>query len=894
MTLAPGIRLGPYEIVAELGAGGMGVVYRARDTRLRREVAVKVLPASFSGDADRLRRFEEESRAAGSLNHPNIVAIYDVGEQEGSPFVVTELLDGETLRERMAGGPLPVRKVVDYAIQIARGLAAAHEAGIVHRDIKPENLMVLHDGRIKILDFGLAKLVLPPAAAVSEVPTAAMATEPGALLGTVSYMSPEQARGLGVDHRSDLFSFGAVLYELLSGRRPFSGDTTADTLSAILREDPPDLPPSVPTGLDRIVRRCLEKSPAERFQSARDLAFALEALSGLTSSFSQGGTAFAARERRSLRWPVWIAAATAVAFAAGFLLRAALPRRGAPAFERVSRLTAGPAREFGAALSPDGKWIAYLSDARGPVDVWVRFLAGGEPANLTEKVPLNIQRRTEIGGLDISPDGSLIAFDAGPRIPGQEPMATVPFGVVGSAGGVESWVIPAPLGGTPRRLIANGHAARWSPDGRSIVFVRAGSVLGDGLRVADADGGNVREILKPEAGFHAHWPAWSADGRFIYFTRSLTTANLEPSELYRIPAAGGEAKAVVKTTRRAIQAAPAASGLYYAANPDSADLALWWRPLGRGEAVRLTTGLGAYGEPRVSPDGRSVLATLIEAKQSLISLSLSAEKPSDSRDLTDGYFGDRDPAFSPRGDRLVWSSSRAGNRNLWIGAADASGSRPLTAGAAFDERPAFSPDGSRVAFVSDRGGTRGIWVVPSDGGAPVLLAAAQVLDTLTWSPDARWIVYAAPAGDLPGLFKLSVGDGKIFRIPTPSGAHSPAWSPDGHAIAFLRITAGEPVRIGMLDPEGHPMTSPDTGIATFTNGQLAWCSDSRRLVAAAVPGTLDSSVWLIEPGTGGGARKIASFPSNERVRGVAASPDGATVLVGRYQASSDIVLFTTR
>jgi Tol biopolymer transport system component len=755
--------------------------------------------------------------------------------------------------------------------------------------------MVIRDGRVKILDFGLAKLSPPPSAHISELPTAAVATEPGALLGTVSYMSPEQARGLAVDHRSDLFSFGAVLFELVSGRRPFSETTTADTLSAILREDPPELPASVPAGFARIVRRCLEKSPAERFQSARDLAFALEALSGLTSSVSPAPSSSPARNGRAVRTAGWIAFGVAAAFAAGFFVHPALSRRAAPSFERVSRLTAGPAREFGAALSPDGKWIAYLSDARGPVDIWVRFLSGGEPANLTEKIPLTIQRRAEIGALDISPDGSLIAFDAGPPPQsGREPVSTVPFGVPGSAGSVESWVIPAPLGGTPRRLIAKGHAARWSPDGRSIAFVRAGSILGDGLCVADADGGNVREILKPQAGLHTHWPAWSADGRFIYFTRSITTSNVEPSEVYRVPAAGGEAEAVVRTTRRAIHAAPVESGLFYAANPDSADLSLWWRPLGRGEPVRLTTGIGTYAEPRVSQDGRSVLATLVEAKQSLVSYSLLPEKASEGKDLTDGYFGDFDPALSPKGDRLVWSSSRAGNRNLWIGAADASGSRPLTAGAAFDERPAFSADGSRVAFVSDRGGSRGIWTVPSDGGAPAFLAAAQVLDSLTWSPDGKWIVYSAPAGELPGLYKISVADGKVSKLPTPSGAHSPSWSPDGRAIAFLQISPGEPVRIRLMDPEGRPMPSPETGVASFNNGALAWSSDSRRLVAAAQPGALDASVWLIEPESKEKIRKIASFQTNARIRGIALSPDGGAVIVGRHQASSDIVLFTTR
>ena len=892
--IAVGSRLGPYEVIAPLGAGGMGEVWRARDPRLRRDVALKLLPAEVSLDAARLARFEQEAQAASALNHPAIVTVFDVGTADGSAYIAMELIEGSTLRALLAEGPIPARRLAPIAAEAASGLAAAHEAGIVHRDVKPENLMITRDGRVKILDFGLAKPVPTPSGVLSEMATAAAATEPGAILGTVSYMSPEQVRALPLDHRSDLFSFGAVLYEMLSGRRPFAGASTADTLSAILREEPADLPPGVPPALERIVRRCLEKEPGRRFQSARDLAFALEALSGLQSSVSALVAAVPARSARGVRAAILIAAAVAIAFGAGLLLRPALPRRHAPSFERVTRLTAGPAQEFSPVLSPDGKWIAYLSDARGPVDVWVRFLAGGEPANLTEKINLTVQRKAEIGGIDISPDGSLIAFDAGPSSAASSSVSAVPFGVPGSIGSVESWVIPAPLGGTPRRLVEKGHAARWSPDGRSIVFVRAGSTLGDGLAVADADGGNVRDILKPRAALHAHWPAWSADGRFIYFVSSLTTYNSEPAEIVRIPASGGAVETVVKTTRRAIHPAPAAGGLFYASNPDSADPALWWRALTGGEPVRLTTGIGAYIEPRVSADGGSVVATLIEAKQSLISIPIRGDSVPVPRELTDGYFGDFDPAFSPNGDRLVWSSARAGNRNLWIGAADATGSRPLTVGAAFDERPAFSRDGSRVAFVSDRGGSRGIWLVPSDGGAPKLLAAAKVLDTLAWSPDGKWILFAAPAGDLPGLFRVSLSDGAITRFPTPSGAFSPAWSPDGHAIASLEITAGRPVGVRLMSPEGRALPLLQTGDASFANGVVTWCADSRRLVAAALPGALDSSFWLIEPEGDQPMRKLAGFPATVRIRGMTVSPDGAFVVLGRYQPSSDIVLFTTR
>src|SRR3954463_7897899 len=291
MALASGTKLGPYEIVSALGAGGMGEVYRACDPRLGREVAIKVLSAGSAPDSERLRRFEQEARATAALNHPNILAVFDIGSQDNSPYIVSELLDGETLRSRLMGGPLPVRKAVDYALQIVRGLAAAHDHGIFHRDLKPENIFITRDGHVKILDFGLAKLTMPEPGGpgTSAQTTLDSVTGRGVLLGTLGYMSPEQCRGAAIDARSDLFSFGAVLYEMLSGRRAFRGDTIADTISSILKEEPPDLSAigrDVPPMLERIVHHCLEKDPAARFQSARDIGFALESLSTATPSGS--------------------------------------------------------------------------------------------------------------------------------------------------------------------------------------------------------------------------------------------------------------------------------------------------------------------------------------------------------------------------------------------------------------------------------------------------------------------------------------------------------------------------------------------------------------------------------------------------------------------------------
>src|SRR5438477_4058724 len=289
MALLAGTRLGPYEILSPLGAGGMGEVYRARDNRLARDVAVKVLPADFSMEPDRLRRFEQEARAASALNHPNILTIHDIGTQDGAPYVVSELLEGETLRQRLSSGALASRKVLDYAAQLARGLAPAHEKGIVHRDLKPENLFVTKDGRVKILDFGLAKLTRPeaPSDPGTQARTVAHGTEPGVVMGTVGYMSPEQVRGEAADARSDIFSLGAVLYEMLTGNRAFRAASAVETLNAILKDDPSELSQTgheVSPALERMTRRCLEKNREERFQSAGDLAFALEEAASSASS----------------------------------------------------------------------------------------------------------------------------------------------------------------------------------------------------------------------------------------------------------------------------------------------------------------------------------------------------------------------------------------------------------------------------------------------------------------------------------------------------------------------------------------------------------------------------------------------------------------------------------
>ena len=428
----------------------MGEVYRARDPRLAREVAIKVLPASFSQDADRLRRFEQEAKAAGVLNHPNITAVYDIGTAaDGAPYVVQELLEGETLRATLAGGRLAQRRTLDYATQVALGLAAAHDKGIVHRDLKPENVFVTKDGRLKILDFGLAKLTQNESevSSATNLPTETRGTEPGVVLGTLGYMSPEQVRGKPADARSDIFSFGAILYEMLSGKRAFHGDSAADTMSAILREDPPDLSvtnQNISPALERIVRHSLEKNPEQRFQSARDLAFNLEAVSGTSVQ-----TAAPALRRRRLRlMPILLLGLGAFAGAAAAYLGLrgfrGTPQTAGLAGAQFRRLTNLSGAENAPSLSPDGQTVAFVHRSGGKTDILIQRAGGRNPINLTPDCDRDSYTPA------FSPDGSLIAY--------------------GSQCGDGGLYLMGATGENSRRLTNVGTDPAWSPDGHEIFY----------------------------------------------------------------------------------------------------------------------------------------------------------------------------------------------------------------------------------------------------------------------------------------------------------------------------------------------------------------------------------------------------------------------------------------
>jgi serine/threonine protein kinase len=851
----------------------MGEVYRARDAKLHRDVAIKILPPLFASDPDRLSRFEREARILAAFNHPNIATVYGLEEPGTVIAIVMELVEGETLDARIrAQGRLSSAEAIAIARQLVDALDAAHERGVVHRDLKPANIKLTPDGVVKVLDFGIA---IDPAVASAEAATLiSPVTQPGLILGTAAYMSPEQARGQQVDKRADIWAFGCVLYEMLTGASPFEGESISDVIAHVLQREPDwkALPESTPRPLVRSIQRCLQKDAKQRLRDIGDARVELdEALTPATL------VAAAPQRRARLPWLLAFAALAAVAVVSAWLLG-----RGdsGPTLSHAVRLTNSPASEFSPAISPDNKWVAYYSEWQGHSDVWVKFLNNGSTINLTSSLNLDLSVRALIGGLSISPDGSMIAVSSRttPGLPGYD-----------------TWVIPAPGGGVPRKLLPALQAMQWSPDGRQLVCVRAASSRGDALVLADADGSNQRELVPAQGGRHVHWPAWSPDQKWIYFISSLDTWQTGQSEIYRVSAAGGNIEPVITTNRRAIYPAPfPGGGLIYAANPDAVDLSLWWSDT-RGHAARqLTIGVGEYSEERLSADGSRIVATVTDTLRSAI-YRIPASGAGGIVRVTDGFGGDVDPSVDPRQDRMVFASARSGHRNLWVAKTDGTDPRPLTTANSIDERPAFSHDGQQIAFVSDRDGQQGVWVVSVDGGAPRLLTHTRVLDTLTWSRDDRSVLYAIPGGDMPRIERVAVATQRVEPVALPTPAVVPAWSPTSDVIAYLDpsstgTTSGGRMALRLADAQGRPVFESATKEA-FTNGFIVWSPDGRYIAGVRFPANAVGSIWIVDPSGVQPTRKLIDLPAAMRPHGVTWSADGSSILISGAESSSDIVLF---
>jgi serine/threonine protein kinase len=567
----------------------MGEVYRAKDPRLGREVAIKFLPRTFSHDSERLRRFEQEARAASALNHPNILTVFDVGKSDSTPYIVTELLEGSTLRERIGTGPLPARKATEYAVQIARGLAAAHEKGIVHRDLKPANIFITKDGRVKILDFGLAKLVERE---VEEVTVTRLEqTGKGVVLGTAGYMSPEQIRGQVVDQRSDIFSFGALLYEMLSGKRAFEGKTSADSASAILSQDPPDLLTStrVSPAMDRIVRHCLEKSPDDRFQSAHDLAFQLDLLSTTSETSAAGnsqripgvGTA-----RARIQWATLTACVLIAALVGWWAQQHS--QRSLRKNVLFQRLTDFAGLENSPALSSDGKSVTFVSDSTGARQVWIRLLGGGPSLQITKDVGDHLEPRW-------TQDSGNILYYTPPRE--GDDQGTL-------------WEISA-LGGSPRRLASTLGGADVSHDGQHLAFFRVNNKRIE-LVASDRDGSNDRVVAQFPASFSYRMPRWSPDDSTIAYLHSLENW---ADDIYLVNSSGGSPRQLTRdnTLMSGLAWLADGSGLVYSSARGSTllylpTLHLWQISKSGGEPTQLTFGEAGDENPDLDHQDRIVVS----------------------------------------------------------------------------------------------------------------------------------------------------------------------------------------------------------------------------------------------------------------------------------------------
>jgi eukaryotic-like serine/threonine-protein kinase len=765
----------------------MGVVYRARDTRLDRDVALKVLADGLAKDADAMRRFEQEARAASSLNHPNIVTVYDAGVDEGTAYLVTELLQGITLRERSSRGDVRQTDSLEIAIQIAAGLAAAHGAGIVHRDIKPHNIFLTRGGDIKLLDFGIARLVKSPASGRATGETPATLTREGAIMGTPAYMAPEQIRGQPVDGRADIFAFGCVLHEMFSGVSPFQRSTPADAMAAVLADALPARTGDLgPPALERIVRRCLEKDVADRFQSAADLQFALEAARDV-SAFPTAPSPAPRKTHRRLG----IAAAVLTVMTMAGLWASRVSTSSSDAVPRVLFATSvvpASARPIAPAVSPDGKWVTYVGLAGDEPNLYVQYLNGGPPVNLTRGLGLPLQTRTVVGGIDVHPDGSGIGVAGRPRPTGLWRLPGI-------------WVVPAPLGGSPRLLTERYASVRWSPDGRQIAAIIANPLVGDAVVVAAADGQDERILVPAAGGIHLHHVAWGHDGRFLYFTRTLEP-NHALGEIYRVAVSGGSPEPVVTTQGIAMFPAltPDGLALIYAGDRGGDGLNIWWRPLNGTPEHRLTIGAGEFTEPFISRDGRHLVVLARKRRGAIVKVGADEGQVAVLETMRAEAAGDVDPSVSPTTGRLFVTSRRSGRRNIWSTDADGGNPVPITSGTDDDRRPAVSRDGRQVAFVSNRNGRRGIWTVPAQGGTPRPVVHSDVLDYLSWAPDGRRIVYGAGGGSEATVWTVSLEGGKPVQL-SPVSARVPggrrslrrlrlsAWSVTGRSCRLFRRPA---------------------------------------------------------------------------------------------------------
>jgi Tol biopolymer transport system component len=864
-SLPSGTRLGPYEILAPLGAGGMGEVYRARDTRLDRTVAIKVLPSHLASNADLRQRFEREARAVSSLNHPHICTLHDIGHQDGIDYLVLEYLEGKSLLDRLEKGPLPLDQALRYATEIADALDKSHRNGVIHRDLKPGNVMLTKTGA-KLLDFGLARTAKPIFSNEDELSALATRARPltgkGTLLGTVPYMAPEQIEGREADARTDLWAFGALLYEMVTGKRAFAANSPASLIGAILKDEPRpmrELKPLTPPSLERLVKTCLAKDPDERWQNAHDLAAELRWIAG-------GGAAApgAARPGARLRSRLLLGAAF---LAAGILIGSVLDRwfrlPAAPP-GAVFRTLTYSGHDTSPAASPDGRTIAFSSDRDGRPRIWLKELAGGGEAVITSG-PDDFPR--------FSPDGSQLLFTR-------------------SEGGTVSLYRVPLLGGEPRKLVGDVVAGDWSPDGRQIAFVRwvgrtpIVSIFG----VAAADGGAAHEVGRVEAQALSH-PRWSPDGRSIAASIARGSGFAGPTHSFFIASASGgpvRSFAAPQKVRRDVSSV-AWSG------PDEVvytqALSVSIAAGGAGSIIRQDVRTGEIRARFWSPNSSQVFALLgpgravfdaRSARQNLREIPLEGGA---ARWLTRGNGTDRQPVYAPDGEWVLFSSIRGGGMDVWAVSTKSGALRRLTDDEANDWDPALTADGKKLLWTSDRTGHFEIWMAEADGsGARQVSNDGVDAEDPVATPDGRWIVYVSRNQEKLGLWRVRPDGTEASRI-VPNGNRAEI-SPDGQYILY-RIPFGN--RVCRLDGTAVPFEiSVESRRSTpVVLGRARWMPDGRRIAFVGQNENGENGIFLQDfvPGkdTSGTRRPLGGFDPEASAESFAISPDGSRMVVAGWE-----------
>jgi serine/threonine protein kinase/Tol biopolymer transport system component len=799
-----------YQIVKKLGEGGMGVVYQARDTRLDRFVAIKVLSARTATDLERKLRFVQEAKSASALNHPNIITVYDIDTSGELAFIAMEYIDGNTLDGLINHAGLHLGEALRYAVQIADALASAHSVGIIHRDIKPANIMVTEKGLVKVLDFGLAKMGIDGlsdsdselTATYREVPQ----TDEGTILGTIAYMSPEQAQGKKIDVRSDIFSFGAVLYEMITGERAFRGETKLSTLASLINQEPKpasQIIEGLPREVERIIALCLRKDPSRRFQHMEDLKVGLEALKEESDSGRLVSTVLPVPTplRRVLGRKVTIVGLMVIAVllisAGWFYWSRASKSMGQ---NRGGRLTLVSADNLASnpTLSPDGKMIAFLAEDQGQNDLFVGRVAGGGRIRLTNDVAGK-------GDPRFSPDGERILFTR----------------VASETGTPELWMVPT-LGGQSVRLLRDATDGVWSPDGARVGFVLRRPGQGDALATAAADGTDLHIVLPSNATYpFFRYPTWSPDGAKLVVVWGTGGVS---GELWLVPLTGGSPRRLLKDAAGVFSNQPVftpdGSGIIHQSNRDGATN-LWILFLEGNRLVRLTNGPGPDESPSVSRDG-AIAFVNTRLRATLIVHDLVT---GESRELLTHSSYIWAPAFSPDGSEIAYARAEMdGSWHIWIVPVQGGAARRLTSGMTPEIYPRFTPDGASLIYHTWSAGPDRIWRVPRLGGAAVPLTPLRDNDDsyADISPDGRWLAFARTETDDTRIYISPIDGGDARRL-TGSSSTLPRWSPDGRWIAFSAnrgFTAG----IFIIGVDGTGVRRLST-----TGSWPTWFPDGKRL-----------------------------------------------------------------